>query len=65
MRPLYKATIVIWCEDDPRELELSDLAREAESGCAYCASFDVKRIADPTSDHDWDGTEFFDEGFRS
>lgn len=61
MKPLYKTTIVIWSEQNPREIELEDLAREATSGDCYCSSSEVKYIVDPPSDPDWDSTEFFDE----
>jgi len=62
MRPLYKATIVIWSEENPDDFTLTHLAREAESGCAYCSKMVAVRVADPPSDVDWDGTEFFDCG---
>ena len=56
---LFKTTIVIWSDFNPRELELSTLAREAESGDAYCSSLKTVKITSPTTDPDWDGTEFF------
>lgn len=60
MKPLYKTTIVIWSEDDPtNKMELSELAREAESGDAYCSNMHSVRVTDPEVDLDWDGTEFF------
>ena len=58
-KPLYKTSIVIWSEFDPTQLELSQLAREAESGAAYCANLETKKLKKPTQDPDWDGTEFF------
>lgn len=61
---LYKTVIVIWSKDNPQDkCELSDLAREAEEGSAYCSKFRAELIKDPKGDPDWDGTEFFDEGF--
>lgn len=62
MKALYKHTIVIWSEESMRGVELSDLAREAESGSAYCAMHEIAHIADPKADPTWDGTEFFDVG---
>lgn len=57
--PLYKSTIVIWSEFAPAKLELSALAREAETGEAYCAKREAVLVEDPSGDADWDGTEFF------
>lgn len=60
MAPLYKTTIVIWSEEDPSgRMELSQLAREAESGDCYCSRMHSERIPDPTTDPDWDDNEFF------
>jgi hypothetical protein len=56
---LYKTTIVIWSRDRGDATELSQLAREAESGDAYCSVYRSSLIADPGSDPDWDGTSFF------
>ena len=62
MKPLYKTTIIIWSEDDPtNRYELSELAREAEFGEAYCSHLAAERIADPEKDPHWDGTDFFDD----
>jgi hypothetical protein len=61
---LYKTVVVIWSEEHPEEaqMELSDLAEEAETGSsAYCSKQVTTRVEDPTADPDWDGTEFFDE----
>jgi hypothetical protein len=59
-KPLYKTTIVIWSQYPGDDVELSDLAREAEQGDAYCSRQESERIEDPRSDPGWDGTEFFD-----
>ncbi len=59
MRPLYKTTIVIWSEAGGDAVELSTLAREAETGDAYCSRSQSVRVEDPAKDPDWDGTEFF------
>lgn len=61
VRPLKKTTIVIWSEVDDPDRELSDLAREAEVGDAYCARLASMVVNDPQADPDWDGTEFFGE----
>lgn len=59
MKQLYKATIAIWSDFDPTKIELSDLAREAEEGSAYCSKMKSEIVKEPTKDSDWDGTEFF------
>lgn len=58
-KTLYKSTIVIWSEGDPNLMELDDLAREAVSGSAYCSKHHIHVVKEPTTDKDWDGTEFF------
>ena len=63
MKPLHKTTVVIWSDYDPTHtMELSELAREAESGNAYCSRFRAVLVKDPTHDSDWDDTEFFGDG---
>lgn len=61
MRPLFKTTIVIWSDFDPRGLELDELARDAVSGDSYCSRQSCERVEDVAGDKDWDGSEFFDE----
>lgn len=57
---LYKTTIVIWSRDNAvRQMELSELAREAEVGNAYCSRYRSEPVKMPADDPDWDGTEFF------
>jgi len=56
---LYKTTIVIWSDQDPRGTELEILARDAICGDAYCSKMESIDVEDPESDSDWDGTEFF------
>jgi len=63
MKPLYKSTIIIWSEFDPRNLDMSALACEAEHGAAYCSKCVVKKIRQPQNDPDWDGNTFFDREF--
>ena len=60
-RALFKTTIVIWSDYDPREaqMEIVDLAREATSGDCYCSKQEMVRVDKPGDDADWDGTEFF------
>lgn len=61
---LQKVEIVIWCDPEvvnAQEYELDHLAREAETGSAYCSKMKVTVIEDYKADPDWDGTEFFDE----
>lgn len=41
---LWKSTIVIWSEFDPHNLELSQLAIEAETGEAYCERMDATYV---------------------
>lgn len=59
---LYKSTIVIWSEFNPKQkqLEIDQLAREAIDGEAYCSKQETKLVKDAKADPDWDGTEFFD-----
>lgn len=59
MRPLFKTTIVIWSESNPTSTEISALARDAESGDSYCSKRISEPVADPSTDPDWDSTEFF------
>lgn len=59
MPKLYKTTVVIWSEFDPATLDLSDLARDAESGDSYCSKLTRQFVTEPSDDPDWDGTEFF------
>lgn len=61
-KPLFKTTIVIWTEWDPRYYEIDYMACEAIGGGAYCSSQTIDLIQDPQSDPTWDGTEFFEDG---
>lgn len=58
-RKLWKSTIVIYSDYDPHTLELSDLAREAESGDAYCAGMESEIVND-FNDVEEAALEFFD-----
>jgi hypothetical protein len=58
-RGLFKTEIVIWSKYPGTNVELSRLAREAESGGAYCSAFRSALVPVPGADQDWDGTEFF------
>ena len=59
MKTLYKTTLIIWSEEDPNDMEISDIAREAEMGQFYCSKRKKEEIENPEKDSDWDGTEFF------
>lgn len=48
-KPLFKTTAVIWSERNP-EMELSDLAKEAETGDCYCSVHRTIRVEDPSKD---------------
>ena len=58
---LWKTTIVIWSDYDPTNLELENLAREAQTGDCYCSRQDTNQVSigDLPDDPDWDDTEFF------
>ena len=58
---LYKTTIVIWSDFEPRNVEIDDLAREAVEGASYCSVRRDVLVRDTTTDPEWDGTEFFGE----
>ena len=59
-KSLWKTTIVIWTDYHPNGLSLEDLARETDSGDAYCSFSEYKYIKDIDEDEHWDGSEFFD-----
>jgi hypothetical protein len=61
-KPLYKTTLVIWSTWDGSKVEIDRLASEAMDGDAFCAKSETVIVADPESDPDWQGTEFFDTG---
>ena len=63
MKNLWKTTIVIWTDYDPRDFELDYLVRDAEVGDAYFSLQKQELIEDVDSDLDWDnsGATFFDE----
>lgn len=62
MKKLFKTTIVIWSEQNPACLSLSELGQRAEDGDCYCSKSDTQVVNDPDNDSDWDGTEFFEDG---
>ena len=37
MPALYKTTVIIWSPFNPSQTELSDLARDAETGGSFCS----------------------------
>jgi len=65
LTPLHKTTIVIWSPWPPQEnnIALSALARSAEIGDSYCSKMESVAVMNPKEDEDWDGTEFFNEGY--
>ena len=54
IKPTYKTVIVIWSDFDAAERELTDIAREAEEGNAYCSRYRTELVEDPATDQDWD-----------
>jgi len=67
LKPLFKTTIVIWSEYDPDAcgMSISTLTREADVGDAYCSKAETAAVLNPGDDEEWDGTEFFHEGYDS
>lgn len=61
MKSLFKTTLIIWSEYDGDAIELTELARAAATGDAYCSYQISVKVEDPTQDEHWDGTEFFGE----
>lgn len=59
VKPLYKTTVEIWSSQDPREMELSDLAREAEIGDALVGKMGFELIEHPESDPDFPESDMF------
>jgi hypothetical protein len=62
-KPLWKTIIVVWSRYPGNNEELEDLAHDATSGDAYCSKYRSEQIAEPEKDVDWDGTQFFEEGW--
>lgn len=60
--PLYKSIIVIWSDFDPTQVELSDLAYEAEHGSALVTTMKAETVTVPSLDPDYSEQidEFFD-----
>lgn len=58
-KTLFKTTVVIWSEFDPmaNEVELSDLAREAEEGAAYASSQTTVAVTPAALATDTDATD--------
>ena len=59
MRPLWKTTLVLWTDYNPKGVSILELAGEATEGSAYCSTDTAELVEDPEADPDWDGTEFF------
>lgn len=65
-RAAWKSSITIWSDQDPRSgIELSELAREAETGDAICTKYTSEYIQEPGLDPDGgsDAVEFFKQPF--
>jgi hypothetical protein len=58
-RGLWKTTIVIWSEFNGMSIELSDLARDAETGESYCSFSESIFITNPLDDPHAPSQEFF------
>ena len=62
-RPLFKTTITLWSEDDPRkdsfEGDLSELLAAAFDGTTHVIC-DTALVSAPHEDAAWDGTDAFD-----
>jgi hypothetical protein len=55
MPKLWKTTIEIYTDFDPKDLELSTLAREAESGSGLCTKMEIEPVEGEVpgvTDHD-------------
>lgn len=55
-KQLWKTTIVIWSDEDPSNLELEELACEADRGGSICTEKSTVVVDDPK---DFPDTEFF------
>lgn len=55
---LHRTVIEIWTPYLTHDCELSDLAREAETGDAFCSSVTREIVSDPARFPD---TDFFDD----
>lgn len=62
-KKLFKTTIVIWSEDDPSNVELTDLAFGATDGLAFCSKQKTELVEDRENDPDWVDTEFFNDDY--
>ncbi len=59
-RTMWRTTLVVWSEFDPKDLEASELVRDAESGESYIAESRTELVKDRTQ---WPETEFFGEDY--
>jgi hypothetical protein len=48
------------CDPSALEVELPDLAYQAENGDVYCSTMGSVLVPEPEKDPAWDGTDFFD-----
>lgn len=61
---MFKTTIVIWSDFNPKDLNLSELAYEAESGggAAHCSKTETvshRTLEEAHKDPDWECDEVF------
>ena len=48
--PLFKITVVIWSDWNPKDTELDDLSRESQVGDAYCSERKTTLVEVPEDD---------------
>jgi hypothetical protein len=48
------------CDPSALEVELPDLAYQAENGDVYCSTMGSVLVPEPEKDPAWDGADFFD-----
>lgn len=59
-RTMWRTTVVVWSDFDPRHLEVSDLVRDGESGESFISESHSELVRDRTQ---WPETEFFGEDY--
>jgi hypothetical protein len=59
-RKLWKTTIVVWSEWDPRNVETINLVREATNGDAYISREEHELISNPYKQPDGPPDGFFE-----
>lgn len=59
-RTMWRTTVVVWSDFDPRDLEVSALVRDGESGESFISESHSELVRDRTQ---WPETEFFGEDY--